>query len=183
MVIRRRGPSMTTDRKAFTLIELIVVIAIIGVIVGLLLPAIQSARAASRRATCQSQLKQIGIALDLYMNRSGRRATYPHAASMPSVTPAKPSMVAVLAPYCEDSKQVYQCPDDFKYFDKEGLSYEYRTKLAGETRQALFGSMTAKRTMAMTFVMYDYEAVHGPEGDDGCRNYLYCDGHVDALVQ
>ena len=174
---------MTTIRKAFTLIELIVVIAIIGVIVGLLLPAVQSARAASRRATCQSQLRQVGIALDLYMNRSGRRATYPDAASLPSVTPAKPSMATVLASYSEDSKQMYECPDDLKYFEKEGVSYEYRTKLAGKTRQALFGGMTPKRTMAMTFVMYDYEAVHGPEGEDGCRNYLYCDGHVDAIAQ
>jgi len=59
------------SRSAFTLIEMLVVVAIIGVLIALLLPAIQSAREAARRAACSSNLRQLGIAMQNFESSKG----------------------------------------------------------------------------------------------------------------
>ena len=87
----------TSSHNGFSLVELLVVIAIIGILVALLLPAVQAAREAARRMSCTNNLKQCGLAVHLY--ESGYRV-------FPSVTNSPTycfSVQAKLLPFAEQA--------------------------------------------------------------------------------
>lgn len=73
-----------TQKRGFTLVELLVVIAIIGILVALLLPAIQAAREAARRSQCVNKMKQLGLAV---LNYESARKLLPYG-NTPNHTPA-----------------------------------------------------------------------------------------------
>jgi prepilin-type N-terminal cleavage/methylation domain-containing protein/prepilin-type processing-associated H-X9-DG protein len=90
------------------------------------------------------------------------------------------------AVYDEQSRQdpngkVY---DPFaSYFQNEGTSYEYPSfRLEGKTRQQVLERRNGETRGSHEFwIVYDFECFHGSPGDDGSRNFLYLDGHVDGL--
>jgi prepilin-type processing-associated H-X9-DG protein/prepilin-type N-terminal cleavage/methylation domain-containing protein len=97
-------------RTAFTLLELLVVIAIIGVLVGLLLPAVQAARAAARRTQCANNMRQIGLAIHQHTNAHDGQMPLAHHDF--TTVAREQTWVYSLAPYLESVDAIRICPRD-----------------------------------------------------------------------
>lgn len=117
------------DRRAFTLIEVLVVVGIIALLAAILVPTLSRAKLQARRVTCASQLHQVGIAMIGYMGDN--RDRMPWVSAMPSFGPApctteKPIYLAdVLARNLKGQKDTLKCPDDVfdnQFYDARGAS-------------------------------------------------------------
>ena len=165
--------------RGFTLVEILVVVAIISLLVAIVYPALQHARAAAASVHCKANLHAAGVALRMYLNESGD--TMPVASQMPSLgLDDDPRIADVLGPYLSSANSL-KCPRDTtkNYFASEGSSYEYSSLLGGQKVAESF--LTRVIGMETTPVMHDYETFHGEPGKPGAMNYLFADGHVGDL--
>ena len=113
-------------RAGFTLVELLVVIAIIATLIGLLLPAVQSAREAARRTQCSNSIRQCGLAMHQFVSAKG---SLPNSSRPPSGANGRVSWVTRSLPYMED-RQLSDAYD----FDAAGANWSSATARAGSGR-------------------------------------------------
>src|SRR5438270_6517750 len=111
--------------RAFTLIELMVVLAIIGVLTGLLLPVLNRTRETGRSAACLSNLHQIGIGLQIYVQENQNNLPVLYDKTTNGMPPIGKTMDVVLAPFI-GSSNVFRCPSDNRnLYQLTGTSYSW----------------------------------------------------------
>ena len=131
--------------QGFTLVELLMVIAIVGLLMALLLPAVQQAREAARTASCASNLKQIGLATIQFCDTHGGR--FPKTSHD---TELDKCWIFTIAPFLESVDSIRICPSDLKYeerLEKRATSYAMNAYL---TNGDLAGSFLNRNKLPST---------------------------------
>jgi prepilin-type N-terminal cleavage/methylation domain-containing protein/prepilin-type processing-associated H-X9-DG protein len=186
---------------AFTLVELLVVLAVIGVLAGLLLPALGRAKSRAYRASCLNNLRQLGLAIAMYADDHDQRL--PSAEPLPSnpvaTNPPLPGIRTVLNRHVGNANGVFRCPEDrVGRFAREGTSYEWNFAMNGKSilgpqlegmipvgpDRLYIGQLEFASSDAP--LLYDYENFHFPtrgetNGTRAYKNAVFADGHVGRL--
>jgi prepilin-type N-terminal cleavage/methylation domain-containing protein/prepilin-type processing-associated H-X9-DG protein len=160
-------------RAGFTLIELLVVISIIGVLIALLLPAVQAAREAARRIQCANNLKQIGLALHNYHSAWSCFPVgflYAYRGVLPISSPLQYrwSVLAQMAPHLEQAN----------LFNALNFDFPIAHKPAGGS-SPFWPYFPANTTVMATHVasfLCPSDGAEAPTAGSGPSNYAFCSG-------
>ena len=161
----------------FTMTELMVVLLIIVALAGIAFPVGRSVLARSRSAACLSNLRQIGIGLESFLQDNNQMMPELAAGRKTKVDEA-PVLETQLASYLPNP-EVFHCPADHVEFERSGCSYLWNTTQNGRHRTKLefFGKTGNDQRIPLVI---DKESWHG--GESGV-NFLYADLSASSKVQ
>jgi prepilin-type N-terminal cleavage/methylation domain-containing protein/prepilin-type processing-associated H-X9-DG protein len=189
-------------RNAFTLVELLVVIGIIGLLIGIMTPVLGRARRVAARTLCATNLRQIGVCVRAYLNDSNDVFFYLGVTNLPSIAPDTPTFWGILRGYGAENPEMFKCPADkprnFQeerkspnegkaYFATEGSSYQFtdNPRILGHNVAEVARQMTEHGSMTVAEnqipLVKDFQGFHAKMGQENAANYLYLDGHVTDL--
>jgi prepilin-type N-terminal cleavage/methylation domain-containing protein/prepilin-type processing-associated H-X9-DG protein len=138
--LRRFVRRTSSGAKAFSMIELLVVIAVICILAALLLPALNQAKEKGKRTVCQSNLRQLGMALTLYADEHNQYPAcfrrIPAGRGAPDPKGSQVSLWnALVLPYLANNHEVFNCPSFPPFFgwttEPSALGYFYPTNIEG----------------------------------------------------
>ena len=161
--------------KTFTLVELLVVIAVIALLAGIIFPVLKTMRDRGRKTQCINNLRQIGQVVNAYVLTSGGRL--PDCIRIGTGPDDPCNTPNTIAP---DLKKIFHCPSDLAekyegktYFGRYGTSYEWNAWLNGRLLDKSDIGIQQMHVWSPLFGDADY--FHGGT----IKNYLWADGRVD----